>query len=68
MPVDTGAPLPSAAQQQITPPCRLLVLASLPAIQREDGHWLLPAKLVTGMCSYASQWPAPVILGLPAGS
>lgn len=49
------------------PMCRLMVLAALPAIQREDGHWLLPAKLVSGMRSYASHWPAPVILGLQAG-
>lgn len=46
----------------------LLVLATLPAIVRADGHWLLPEKLVTGMTLYAQHWPGPVVLGLQHGS
>lgn len=46
---------------------RLLILATLPGLQREDGHWLLPAKLVAGMQAYARTWPGPVCLGLQPG-
>lgn len=46
---------------------RLLILVAIPAIQREDGHWLLPTKLVTGMRAYAEQWRGPVMLGLQPG-
>ena len=45
----------------------LLILATLPALQREDGRWLLPAKLVTGVQAYVGSWPGPVILGLQPG-
>lgn len=46
---------------------RLLILVAIPAMQRADGHWLLPTKLVTGMRAYAERWNGPVVLGLPLG-
>jgi len=56
----TSAPRPSGQ--------RLLILVAIPAIQRADGCWLLPTKLVTGMRAYAERWRGPVVLGLPSGS
>jgi colanic acid/amylovoran biosynthesis glycosyltransferase len=47
---------------------RLLVLAPLPAVQNDQGAWMLPAKFVNGMKKYAERWPGPVVVGLQAGT
>lgn len=46
---------------------RLLILASLPALRNAEGHWLLPAKFVSGVGAYARHWSGPVVVGLQAG-
>ncbi|MBL0918804.1 MAG: glycosyltransferase family 4 protein [Hydrogenophaga sp.] len=46
---------------------RLLILASLPALRNAQGQWLLPAKFVSGLKTYARHWPGPVVVGLQAG-
>jgi colanic acid/amylovoran biosynthesis glycosyltransferase len=57
-----GAPVP------VPPSVRhLLVLATLPALQNDQGEWLLPAKFVNGMKKYAERWPGSVLVGLQAG-
>jgi len=49
------------------PSWRLVVLSSLPGIRSAEGHWLLPAKFVTGMKQYVERWNGPVVVGLQAG-
>jgi len=69
MPVPEAAvPVPSGTSEPQPGNRRLLILVAIPAIQRADGHWLLPTKLVTGMQAYAAYWSGPVILGLPPGN
>ncbi|MBA4266855.1 MAG: hypothetical protein C0453_17405, partial [Comamonadaceae bacterium] len=64
---DEAAAVPSGTTAPWPGKRRLLLLVAIPAIQRADGHWLLPSKLVTGMRAYAERWDGPVVLGLPPG-
>jgi glycosyltransferase involved in cell wall biosynthesis len=61
------APVPGGTPDLAPGNRRLLVLVAIPAIERTDGHWLLPTKLVTGMRAYAERWNGPVVLGLQPG-
>lgn len=65
---DEVAAVPSGTTAPWPGKRRLLLLVAIPAIQRADGHWLLPTKLVTGMRAYAERWDGPVVLGLPPGN
>lgn len=60
-------PAPPIQRVPAAPAWRLVVLASLPGIQTSEGHWLLPAKFVTGMKRYVERWHGPVVVGLQAG-
>lgn len=71
MPAQAKAPAIGSAEaaSPARPPLRrLLVLASLPALQDEEGKWMLPTKFVSGMKKYAQRWPGPVVVGLQAGN
>ena len=57
-----------AGSAALSPFRRLLVLATLPALQNDEGAWMLPAKFVSGMKKYAQRWPGPVVVGLQTGN